>query len=154
MPKISAGILLYRIRDNEYQFLLVHPGGPYFKKKQAGFWTIPKGEPGEGEDLLFAARREFQEETGHIPPDHAIELKPVRQKGGKIVHAWAIEDDLEPALIISNTFTIEWPPGSGKQQSFPEIDQAKWLNMQEALGMINPAQQSLLHELIEKLPAL
>ena len=154
MPKISAGILLFRIKDNSYQFLLVHPGGPFFKKRQEGFWTIPKGEPSNGEELFTAAIREFREETGHEPPAKGIELKPVRQKGGKEVHAWAIEDDLDADSIVSNTFHIEWPPASGKWQSFPEIDAARWCTFEEALALINPAQQGLLFELVEKLRLL
>lgn len=154
MPKISAGILLYRIQDHSYQFLLVHPGGPFFKKRQAGFWTIPKGEPTDGEELFNAALREFREETGHEPSAKGLQLKPVRQKGGKEVHAWAIKDDLNADSIVSNTFQIEWPPASGKWQSFPEIDEARWCTLEEALTLINPAQQGLLLELMETLPVL
>src|SRR2546423_1134760 len=121
MPRLSAGLLMYRFRDGELQVFLVHPGGPYFARKDEDSWTIPKGEPDPGEDLLAAAQREFQEETGIAPAGPFTPLTPVKQKGGKVVHAWAFEGDCEGKAVVSNTFTMEWPPGSGRQAAFPEI---------------------------------
>ncbi len=114
MPRISAGLLMYRIKDGATEVLLAHPGGPYFVNKDDGAWTIPKGEPNAGEDLLVAARREFAEETGVTPIGPFIPLKPIEQKGGKIVHAWAFRGDCDPTAITSNTFAMEWPPKSGR----------------------------------------
>jgi len=147
MPKISAGVLLYRSRNGVLEFLLVHPGGPFFKNKDEGAWTIPKGEIGEGEDALVAAIREFEEELGFKPTGSFIELTPIKQKGGKIVHAWAVEGDCDPAQIKSNTFTMEWPPRSGRQAEFPEVDRAQFFNLEEAKAKINPAQIPILEEL-------
>src|SRR3981189_1240164 len=110
MPKISAGLLMYRLRDSELEFLLVHPGGPFWKGKDAGAWTIPKGEIEEGEDALATAKREFEEETGFAPQGELIELTAIKQKGGKTVRAWAFEGDCDPEKMKSNTFTMEWPP--------------------------------------------
>jgi predicted NUDIX family NTP pyrophosphohydrolase len=150
MEKVSAGILLYRTRG-ALEFFLVHPGGPFFVKNDAGVWGIPKGEIGEGEDPLAAARREFEEETGFTAGGAVLPLAPVRQKGGKIVYAWAMEGDCDPEKMESNTFTMEWPPHSGRQQEFPEVDRAGWFNLNEAKEKINPAQISFLEELAQAL---
>jgi predicted NUDIX family NTP pyrophosphohydrolase len=147
MPKLSAGLLMYRVKDGDLQVLLVHPGGPLFAHKDAGFWGIPKGEAHEGEDLLAAACREFEEETGIRPQGPFRELTPVRLKSGKLVHAWAFVGDCDPARLRSNTFAMEWPPHSGRTQEFPEIDRAEFLTLDRAAARINPAQQPLLDEL-------
>ncbi|MBY0307658.1 MAG: NUDIX domain-containing protein, partial [Phycisphaerales bacterium] len=141
MPEHSAGILLYRRRDGDLEVLLVHPGGPFFKAKDAGAWTIPKGCINPGEDPLAAARREFHEETGTpLSADAAThQLTPVKLKSGKTVHAWAVEGDLDPAMLSSNTFKAEWPPRSGKWQSFPEVDRAEWFSPHAAREKANPA---------------
>lgn len=147
MPKTSAGLLLYRLRNGLLEFLLVHPGGPFWKNKDAGAWTIPKGELADNEEPLAAAVREFEEELGFKPTGSFIELAPIKQKGGKIVHAWAVEGDCDPAQIKSNTFTMEWPPKSGKQAEFPEVDRAEFFKLGEAKEKINQAQIPLLEEL-------
>lgn len=149
MPKVSAGLLMYRVREGELEFLLVHPGGPFWKNRDAGAWTIPKGEIQAGEEPLNTALREFEEELGSRAEGKFIELKPVTQKGGKVVHAWAVEGDLNPAHIHSNTFEMEWPPRSGKFQTFPEVDRAEFFRMAEAREKINPAQWAFLEELIQ-----
>ena len=145
--KQSAGILLFRRMNDETEFFLVHPGGPFFIKKDEGWWTIPKGELLEGEDPLTAAVREFEEETGHVLSGDFIPLEPVQQKGGKIVLGWAVEGDLDPATINSNTFDMEWPPRSGKRKTFPEIDKGAWYNFSEAALRINERQKAFLEEL-------
>ncbi len=147
MLKISAGLLLYRKRGGVLEVFLVHPGGPFFAKKNLGSWGIPKGELHEGEDALAAARREFEEETGFKAEGAVLPLTPVTQKGGKTVHAWALEGDCEPKEMKSNTFTMEWPPRSGRRQEFPEVDRAGWFALNEAKQKINPAQISFLEEL-------
>ena len=147
MPRTSAGLLMYRTKDGVLQVLLAHPGGPYFVKKDDGAWSIPKGEPDTDEDLLVTAQREFEEETGVKPSGPLILLKPIQQKGGKIVHAWAFEGDCDPATVKSNTFTMEWPPKSGKQQEFPEIDRAEWFDLETARKKIKAAQEALIDEL-------
>jgi predicted NUDIX family NTP pyrophosphohydrolase len=147
--KHSAGILLYRFEEGQLLFLLVHPGGPFWSKRDEGAWTIPKGEMDEDEDPLAAARREFQEETGIPVSGHCIPLRPLKQKSGKIVHAWASNGDLDVAQLVSNTFEMQWPPKSGKLQSFPEIDKAGWFTAQEALVKILPGQQGFIHQLQE-----
>ena len=147
MPKISAGLLMYRMRDGELEFLLAHPGGPFWKDRDAGAWTIPKGEIQEGENPLAAAKREFEEEIGVKPRGEFKELTPITQKGGKVVHAWAIEGDCDTATIRSNTFQMEWPPRSGKFQACPEVDRAAFFQFDEARRKINPAQSALLEEL-------
>lgn len=144
--KKSAGILLYKYEAGRMFFFLVHPGGPYFKNKDAGWWTIPKGELMPGESPLDCAIREFEEETGHKPEGPYIELQPVVQKGGKTVMAWACIGDLNAGTIQSNEFEMEWPPRSGKMQSFPEIDKAGWFAPEEALRLINERQQSFINE--------
>ena len=150
MPRESAGLLLYRKREGELQFLLVHPGGPFWKNKDAGAWTIPKGEVQPGEDAQAAAEREFVEELGFTPQGELIPLTPVKQKAGKVIHAWAVEGDCDTSTIKSNTFTVEWPPRSGRMQEFPEIDQAAFFDLDQAKLKINPAQVNLLQELTAK----
>ena len=147
MPRISAGLLMYRIRDGALQVLLAHPGGPLFRNRDDGAWSIPKGEIEPGEDLLAAAQREFEEETGVRPEGPFVALAPVKQKGGKIVYAWAFEGDCDPATIKSNTFTMEWPPRSGRQMRFPEIDRAEFFDLETAKKKINSGQVPLLEEL-------
>ena len=146
--KQSAGILLYREQDNVIQFLLVHPGGPFFTKKNEGAWTIPKGELLTDEDPLKAALREFEEETGYTPFPPFLALQPIIQKGGKEVLCWAAKGDFNATEITSNTFTIEWPPKSGKITEFPEVDKAGWFNIEEARKLINERQIPLLEEII------
>src|SRR5438309_7738613 len=124
----SAGILMYRRCAGGLEVLLAHPGGPFWKNKDAGAWTIPKGEIDEGEDALEAARREFLEETGVEARGEAIALTPVRQRSGKLVIAWALDGDCDPSSIRSNTFSMEWPPKSGRMQEFPEVDRAAWFS--------------------------
>jgi predicted NUDIX family NTP pyrophosphohydrolase len=147
----SAGLLLYRIRHAAIEVLLVHPGGPYWKTKDDGAWSIPKGEFSPAEDPLAAARREFFEETGVAIEGDLRALKPIQQPGGKIVHAWAVEGDLDPTTIVSNSFEIEWPPRSGRLQSFPEIDRAAWFALPEATRKILRGQVPLLEELAQML---
>jgi predicted NUDIX family NTP pyrophosphohydrolase len=147
MSRISAGLLMYRIRNGGIQVLLAHPGGPFFQNKDEGAWSIPKGEIEPEEDLLEAAQREFVEETGLKPSGPFTALAAVKQKGGKIVHGWAFEDDCEPGALVSNTFTIEWPPKSGQQVEFPEVDRAEFFDLDTARRKINSAQVSLIDEL-------
>ena len=147
MPRVSAGLLLYRVAAAGLEVLLAHPGGPYFRHKDDGAWTIPKGEIEPGEDLLAAAVREFAEETGLTPQGPYRELTPIKQKGGKIVHAWAFAGDCDPAAIRSNTFTLEWPPHSGRQAEFPEIDRAEFFDLATARRKIKTGQEALLEEL-------
>ena len=147
MAKISAGLLMYRFRAGHLEVLLAHPGGPFFANKDLGAWTIPKGLVDEDEDQLAAARREFEEETGTRPEGDFIPLGEVLQKGGKTVVAWAFEGDLDPAAITSNTFKREWPPRSGRWQSFPEVDRAAFFSIAEAKTKINPAQAQFLGRL-------
>jgi predicted NUDIX family NTP pyrophosphohydrolase len=147
MPKQSAGILLYRKTVQGLQVFLVHPGGPFFKNKDDGSWSIPKGEYLPDEDPLTAAKREFLEETGHEINGNFVALNPIKQKGGKIVQAWAVEGNIDPENIRSNTFEIEWPPRSGKKQTFDEIDRGGWFEMAIAKIKINPAQAALIDEL-------
>jgi predicted NUDIX family NTP pyrophosphohydrolase len=148
MPKRSAGILAYRFHQERLQVLLVHPGGPFYVKKEQGVWSIPKGEYEDPEDALAVAKREFEEETGNkINGAKFTELSPVKLKSGKTISAWAVETDLDHCFISSNTFEMEWPPKTGKMQSFPEVDKAEWLNMGDARNKIHPAQLPLLNEL-------
>jgi predicted NUDIX family NTP pyrophosphohydrolase len=137
---------MYRIQDGKLQVLLAHPGGPLFKNRDEDTWTIPKGELDPGEDMLEAAKREFAEETGVTPTGPFIELTPIKQKGGKIVHAWAFPGDCDPAKIVSNTFTMEWPPNSGRQMAFPEIDRAEFFDVDSASRKIKAAQRPLVDE--------
>jgi predicted NUDIX family NTP pyrophosphohydrolase len=149
--KKSAGILLFRRRKEQVQVFLVHPGGPFWKGKEAGAWSVPKGEFEEGEAPLEAARREFREETGQEVEGSFIPLSPIRQKGGKLVHTWAVEGDINADEIRSNTFRQEWPYKSGQWQEFPEVDKAAWFEWEDAKTMINPAQAGLIDELRERL---
>lgn len=145
--KLSAGLLLYRNTTGQLEVLLVHPGGPFWKKKDLGAWSIPKGEYNEPEDALTAARREFKEETGMDVNGNFLVLKPVKQKSGKLVHAFALAADIDAAKIVSNTFPLEWPPKSGKFIQVPEIDKAEWFTIAEAKQKINAAQLQLVDEL-------
>lgn len=151
MGKQSAGILLYRVVSERLEVLLVHPGGPFWARKDAGAWSIPKGELGPGEDPRAAAFRELGEETGWAPSAEGIPLDPIRQAGGKIVHAWALEADVDPGTLKSNMFSLEWPPGSGRESEFPEVDRAEWFPLQEARGRILGGQLPLLDDLERKL---
>lgn len=145
----SAGILLYRNIGHQIEFFLVHPGGPFFKNKGDGHWSIPKGEFLTDEDALMAAKREFEEETGQqVIANKFIKLSPIKQKSGKIVHAWAAEGEINAETIVSNLFEMEWPPRSGKMASFPEIDRAGWFSIDDAKIKINPAQTALIDELL------
>jgi predicted NUDIX family NTP pyrophosphohydrolase len=148
MAKTSAGILLYKKKQNQIQVLLVHPGGPFFKNKDAGWWTIPKGEPEKDEDLLQAALREFEEETGYTPSGDFKQLSPIIQKGGKTVYCWAVSGELDISNVVCNMFDLEWPPKSGKIQQFPEIDRAGWFDLAEARLKINERQIGFLDELM------
>lgn len=145
----SAGILLYRRKPHLLEVFLVHPGGPFWKNKNEGSWTIPKGEFTDDEPALDAAVREFREETGAALKGPFQPLSPVRQKGGKRVYAWAARGDIDPAAIISNTFELEWPRNSGNQKTFPEVDKGGWFSLDAARQIINPAQIALLDELEE-----
>jgi predicted NUDIX family NTP pyrophosphohydrolase len=149
--KQSAGILLYRKTVNSLQFFLVHPGGPFFKNKDAGAWSIPKGEFSEDEEPLAAAKREFEEETSQPVNGEFIPLGSVKLKSGKTVYGWAVEGDIDHETIISNTVEIDWPPRSGKKITIPEIDRAGWFNATAAKLNINPAQAAFIDRLIEQL---
>ncbi|MFZ0391246.1 MAG: NUDIX domain-containing protein [Calditrichia bacterium] len=149
MPKKSAGILMYRIKDSQVRVLLLHMGGPFWAKKDAGAWSIPKGEYGEDEEPQQAARREFREETGSEINGPFIPLAPLQQKGGKWVHAFAAEGDFNPGSLKSNTFPLEWPPKSGRMQEFPEADRAAWFDLPQAREKILKSQIPLLDELEE-----
>lgn len=146
MPRKSAGLLLFRRRER-LEVLLVHPGGPLWAKKDEGAWSIPKGEIDPGEDPLAAARREFEEELGSSVAGDFVALDPIRQASGKLVYAWAVEADFDPATFASGTFSMEWPPRSGRQQEFPEVDRAEWFTIDEAKRKINTAQVALLDQL-------
>ena len=151
--KESAGLIMFRIRQKALQVLLAHPGGPFWKNKDEGAWTIPKGEIGDGEVALETARREFEEEIG-VPPEEPFHgLGSIKQKGGKVIHAWAFEGDFDPAKLRSNTFEIEWPPKSGKKVSYPEIDRVEFFTIQEAREKLNPAQVAFLSALQRLCPA-
>ena len=145
--RTSAGLLLYRLTPRGLEVLLVHPGGPFWAKKDLGAWSLPKGEAEDDEDLLAVAHRELAEETGFTAPDAARPLGQVRQKGGKVVHAWAVRGDADPSTLRSNTFEIEWPPRSGRTATFPEVDRAAWFDLVEARRRINPAQAAFLDAL-------
>jgi predicted NUDIX family NTP pyrophosphohydrolase len=158
--KTSAGILLYRRGSEGLELLLAHPGGPFFARRDLGHWTIPKGEPGDEDDLMAAASREFEEETGHPlgevarqAPLRPIDLGSVVQASGKRVFAWAVEGDLDPDQATSNTFELEWPPGSGQVQEFPEIDAVAWYPVAEAQRRINRAQAAFVQRLAATLGA-
>jgi predicted NUDIX family NTP pyrophosphohydrolase len=152
--KRSAGILLFRFVAAEPQLLLVHPGGPYWEKRDLGAWTIPKGEYEDEESARDCALRELREELGAAPsldPEQLIDLGWVRQRSGKVVEAWAAEADFDPAQLRSNTFAIEWPPRSGSEREFPEVDRAEWLDPARAREKILPAQAELIDRLLERL---
>jgi predicted NUDIX family NTP pyrophosphohydrolase len=154
-PQRSFGILLYRRSNDGPEVLLVHPGGPFWERRDEGAWTIPKGGCEEGEDPRDCALRELVEELGPVAPprrEGLLELGSVRQRAGKIVEAWAAEGDFDPDRLASNSFTIEWPPRSGRQRKFPEIDRAEWLAPTAARRKILPAQAPLLDRLLERLP--
>jgi predicted NUDIX family NTP pyrophosphohydrolase len=145
--KESAGILLYRRARGRLEVLLVHPGGPFWRNKDAGAWSIPKGLIDPDEDALACARRELREETGLVFDGPVTPLPPITQKGGKLVRAWAAEGDFDPATLVSSTFEMEWPPKSGRRASFPEVDSAEWFDLETAREKINPAQAALLDSL-------
>lgn len=147
MPKTSVGILAYRIREGALQVFLVHPGGPFWTRKDHGAWSIPKGEPGESEDPLAAAKRELREETGFEVAGEPVALTPRKQPGGKVVHAWAVEADFDASRLVSNTFLLEWPKGSGRQREFPEVDRAEWFDLAEARRRLLSGQVGFLDEL-------
>jgi len=149
IKKQSAGILLYRSIDPETEVLLVHPGGPFWKNKDDGAWTIPKGEFEESEEPLVAAIREFKEETGFSIQGEFKALSPIQQKAGKTVYAWAIEGNVDATKVKSNFFEMEWPPRSGKKQSFPEIDKACWYTLSNAREKINSSQAAWLDQLLQ-----
>src|SRR5208283_628423 len=147
MPKISAGLLMFRYRGGTIQVLLVHPGGPIWTHRDIAAWSIPKGLLAPGEDEFAAAQREFEEETGIKPSGHFIPMNPVKQPGGKVVQAWKFEGDCDPSLIKSNHFSMEWPPHSGQRREFPEVDRAAWFNIEDAKIKIHKGQAPLLYEL-------
>jgi predicted NUDIX family NTP pyrophosphohydrolase len=151
MAKISAGIVLFRKRPAGVQIMLVHPGGPFWARKDDGAWSIPKGLSDQGEDLLAAARREFFEETGAAIRGDFIDLGSYKQPGGKTIVAWACEGDFEPALLKSNTFSMEWPPRSGKTAEFPEVDRAGWYDLNEALNKATKGQRPIIAALAGRL---
>ena len=153
MARRSAGILLYRLAGREPEVLLVHPGGPFWARKDEGVWSIPKGEYAEDEDPRAAAVREFEEELGSVPPtdDAMLDLGTITQRSGKVVTAYALEGDLDASAITSNTFAMEWPPRSGRTQEFPEVDRAGWFAPAEAREKLVPAQAELVDRLLERL---
>ena len=151
MPKQSAGLLVFRRVNGALEVLLAHPGGPFWAKKDDGAWSIPKGEPDPGEDLLTAARREFFEETSLRPEGDFIELRPIKQQGGKTVAAWAVECDLDTRTFRSNTFSLEWPPRSGKRIEVPEVDRLAWFEWPVAMQKILGGQKPLVAQLLERL---
>jgi predicted NUDIX family NTP pyrophosphohydrolase len=152
MARRSGGILLWRRRGEHLEVLLGHPGGPLFARRDAGVWSVLKGEIEPGEDALAVARREFQEETDHPAPDgEEIALGEIRQRGGKVVEAWALEGDLDPAQARSNTFRMAWPPRSGRFGEYPEIDRVEWFGIDDARDKVNPAQVLLLERLVDAL---
>lgn len=154
MKQESAGILLYRLDpDAGIEVFLVHPGGPYWAHKEVGAWSIPKGEMDGSSDRLAVAKREFAEETGQSIEGEFLPLQPIRQAGGKIVHAWAVAGDIAADALRSNTFSMEWPPRSGRQQSFPEVDRGAWFSFVQALEKINGGQRDFLHQLRAALTA-
>ncbi|HEU5051439.1 MAG TPA: NUDIX domain-containing protein [Gemmatimonadales bacterium] len=150
---VSAGLLLFRRRDGRLELLLAHPGGPFWRHRDDGAWTIPKGVPESDEPLLEAARREFAEETGTRPEGAALPLGSIRQKAGKTVHAWAVEGDLDASRIVSNTMRVEWPPRSGRWKEIPEVDRCAWLDPDTARRKLNPAQAAFVDRLLESLAA-
>ena len=151
MPKHTAGLLLYRYRASSCEVLLVHPGGPFWAKKDEATWSIPKGLVEDGENSFAAARREFAEETGSSPEGNFIELGVFRQRSGKLLHAWAVEGDFDPQSLRCNTFSLEWPPRSGRIREFPEVDRAEWFSLEEASRKFTKGQRPLLQALRERL---
>lgn len=151
--KLSAGLLMYRLSGDQLEVFLAHPGGPIWQNKDAGAWTIPKGEPDDGEDLLLAAQREFKEETGLTAQGPFQELGTIKQKSGKVVHAWAFEGDADPTQTTCNEITMEWPKGSGKRITFPEVDRCEWFDLPAAREKLNPAQVDFLARLTESVGA-
>jgi predicted NUDIX family NTP pyrophosphohydrolase len=152
MPKQSAGLLLYRPSGDSVEVLLVHPGGPFWAKRDLGAWSIPKGEYEPSDDPLQTALREFEEETGQAPPaEELLDLGSVTQRGGKVIRAWAARGDLDPATVHSNTFTMEWPPRSGKRREFPEVDRAAWFDPPTARQKLVSAQAELVDRLLAAL---
>ena len=152
MPRRSAGVLMYKRENDGLKVLLVHPGGPFWARKDLGAWSIPKGEYPEGEDPLAAALREFREETGaDLSPDDLVSLGEVKLRSGKVVTAWAVEGDFDVAGLVSNTFETEWPPKSGKRQQFPEVDRAEWFEPDVAKEKLNASLAHLIDRLIEML---
>jgi predicted NUDIX family NTP pyrophosphohydrolase len=154
--KRSAGILLYRRNGDRPEFLLAHPGGPFWATKDAGAWSIPKGQIEAEEEPRACAIRELEEELGPVPdldPEDLIELGSIRQRGGKVVEAWAAEADFDPSLLDSNTFSLEWPPRSGNRHEFPEVDRAEWFDLATARAKILPAQAGFLDRLLQHLEA-
>jgi len=147
MPKRSAGLLMYRLRDGFLEVFLVHPGGPFWAKKDLGAWSIPKGEYGPEETPLDAARREFGEETACPSEGELLPLTPLKQPSGKLIAAWAFQGDCDAGSIQSNTFSLEWPPGSGRRQEFPEVDRASWFTLEKAREKIAQGQVGFLEEL-------
>jgi predicted NUDIX family NTP pyrophosphohydrolase len=151
MPKLSAGVLMYRYRKVELQVFLVHPGGPFWAKKDLGSWSIPKGEYEEGEEPRAAAVREFGEETGFAVNDSLRELGAIKQAGGKIVSAWCFEGDCDPGDLVSNAFEMEWPPRSGRRMEFPEVDRGSWFSVTAAREHILKSQAPLIEMLVRLL---
>lgn len=149
--KVSAGLVLYRVRDGILQVLLIHPGGPFWQHKDNGAWSIPKGGIHPGEEPLAAAQREFTEETGFECHGPFLSLKPIKQKSGKVVHAWAFHGNCDPARVRSITFEMEWPPYSGQKRTFPEVDRAAFFDLNEARRKIIPAQAAFLNDLVRLL---
>jgi len=149
--RISAGILLYRFRAGMLEVFLVHPGGPYWTRKDAGAWSIPKGEVEEGADELATARREFEEETGSAIHGEFVALTPLKQPSGKLVHAWAVSGDINASSVKSNMFSMEWPPRSGKQKEFPEADRGEWFSVAAAKEKITAGQRAFLDQLQARL---
>jgi predicted NUDIX family NTP pyrophosphohydrolase len=154
MSKKSAGLLLFRETAAGLEVLLAHPGGPLWVKKDDGSWSIPKGGIANGEDALSAAKREFEEEIGFRPDGEFLPLKPLRQPGGKLVFAWAIRHDFDVSKLNSNMFSMEWPPSSGRQQEFPEIDKAAWFAIETARQKILKGQAGFLDQLLKKMPGI
>lgn len=150
MKKQSAGILLFRFKDNALEVLLVHPGGPFYKKRDAGAWSIPKGLVDENQNALEAAKREFKEETGMAIEGDFLPLKPLKQKSGKVIFAWALKGDFDTKQFISNTFELEWPPKSARIQRYPEMDKARWFGIKEATEKIQHGQLGFIDELVNK----
>ena len=151
MPKRSAGLIMYRRRNSEIEVFLVHPGGPFWSKKDLGAWSIPKGEYLNDEEPLLVAEREFEEETGFVPRGDFISLGDLKQPGGKIVSAWAFEGDCDPEKLKSNTFMMEWPPRSGRQIEVPEVDRACWYSIEDARHRLLAGQRTFLDRLLESI---